>query len=152
MLVVDPCHYGLYGWVLLREIMFENSMDRRVIRAVNLPSYHSICWISVSLIPDKQYVKLASCSLVIWEHDCPMNDVSTVLSSVDNRLLCIKDSTNTFQNSCLLDYMTMKLIFGSILPLADTNMMMACIDVDIRKSIVSCCCMFWTENLSKRLW
>ena len=66
--------------------MFENGMNRRVVRAVTLPTYHSIVWISVSLIPDKQYVKLVSCILVIWEHDCPMTEVSTVLSPLDNRL------------------------------------------------------------------
>ena len=62
-----------------------------------------------------------------------MNDVYTVLSRVDDRLFCIKDSTNMYQNSCLLDCMTMKLIFGSILPPADTNLMMSIFDLDVMK-------------------
>ena len=66
--------------------MFENVIDSRVIRAVNLPSYQSIDWICVSSISDKQYVKLVSCSVAVWEHYCPINDVSSVLSPVDDRL------------------------------------------------------------------
>ena len=133
MLVVDPCQYVSYGCVLLCEIMFENGMDCRVLHAVNLPPYFFIDWISVSLIADKQDVKSVSCSVVVWEHYCPINDVYTVLSPVDDRLLRIKYSTNMYQNSCLLDYMPMELIFGSILPPADTNLMMTIFDLDIRK-------------------
>jgi len=108
-------------------------MDSRVVRAVNLPTYHFIDWISVSLIADKQYVTLVSCSMVVWEHYCPMTEISTVLSPVDDRLLRIKYSTNMYQNSCLLDYMPMKLIFGSTLPPVDTNLMTTYFDLVIRK-------------------
>jgi len=113
--------------------MFENGMDCRVVCVVNLPSYQFIDWIGVSFIADKQYVKLVSCSVVVWDHCCPMNDVYTALSPVDDRLLRIKDSTNMYQNSSLLDNMTMELIFGSILPSADTNLMMSIFDFDVRK-------------------
>ena len=133
MLVVDPCQYVSYGCVLLCEIMFENGMDCRVLHAVNLLPYQSIDWNYVSSISDKQYVKSVSCSVVVWEHYCPINDVYTVLSPVDDRLLRIKDSTNMYQSSSLLDCMTMKLIFGSILPPADTNLMMTFFDLERRK-------------------
>ena len=133
MLVVDPCQYVSYGCVLLCKIMFENGMDCRVVCDVNSLSYQSLDWICVSLISDKQYVALVSCSVVVWGHYCPVNDISTVLTPVDDRLLRIKDSTNMYQNSCLLDYMPMELIFGSILPPADTNLMMTIFDLDIRK-------------------
>ena len=136
MLVVDPCQYFSYGCVLLCEILFENVLDCRVVRAVNLPSYHIIDWNYVSLISDKQYVKVVSCSVVVWEHCCPMNDVSNVLSGVDDRLLRIKDSTNMYQNSCLLDYMPIELIFVSIFPSADTNLTMTIFDLYIRKQLV----------------
>ena len=113
--------------------MVEIGMAGRVVHDVNLLSYQSIDWICATLISDKQYVKLVSCSVVVWEHYCPMNDVSTVLTPVDDRLLRIKYSTNMYQNSCLLDYMPMELIFGSILPPADTNLMMTFFDLDVRK-------------------
>ena len=113
--------------------MFENGMDCRVVCDVNLPTYHFIDWNYVSSISDKQYVKSVSCSVVVWEHGCPMNDVSTALSPVDDRLLCIKNSTNMYQNSSLLDDMTMELIFGSILPSGHTNLMMTIFDLDVRK-------------------
>jgi len=113
--------------------MFENGMDCRVLHAVNLSTYQFIDWISVSLITDKQDVKSVSCSMVVWEHYYPINDVSTVLSPVDDRLLLIKFNTNMYQNSCLLDYMPMKLIFGSTLPPVDTNLMTTYFDLVIRK-------------------
>ena len=140
MLVIDPCQYVSYGWVLLCEILFENDMVCTVVRAVNVPSYQSIDWICVSLILDKQYVKSVSWNVVVWEHCCPMTDVSTVMSPVDDRLFRIKYSTNMYQNSCFLDCMTMKLIFGSTLPPADMNLMMTCFDFDVRKSLVNIAC------------
>ena len=121
LLVVDLFHYVSYGWVLLCEILFENGMDCIVVHAVNLPPYQSVDWNYVSLISDKQWVTSFSCSVVVWEHCCPMNDVSIVMSPVNMRLLRIKYSTNMHQNSSFLDYMNVELIFGSILPPADTT-------------------------------
>ena len=101
MLVADPWQYVSCGSVLLCEIMFVNGMDCRVVCAVNLPSFQFIDWICVLLISDKQYVKLVSCGVVVWEHYCPMNYISSALSPADDRLLHIKNSTNMYQNSSL---------------------------------------------------
>jgi len=110
-------------------------MDCIVVHAVNLPPYQSIDWNYVSLISDKQWVTSFSCSVVVWEHCCPMNDVSIVMSPVNVRLLRIKYRTNMHQNSSFLDYMNVELYLWKHIASSrhDTNLMMIFFDFDVRK-------------------
>ena len=57
---------------------------------------------------------------------------SLVLPPMDERLLCMKVSTNVADNSCFLDRMVVGLNYDSILPSANTNLMLSYYGFGIR--------------------